>query len=160
METEELPSVYRAALVAGIRSACGCGPVAGFPVIDVRFVVTRVKWLDGVEAAAFEAAGHRAAQMALERVQAAIVEPIMRVTIDVPGEHAGAVYGDLGRMRATVINTASNGSDLSIEALVPLAETFGYITKLRSLTAGTATFSMEFDSYAAVPAATQEHLAR
>jgi len=160
VDPKVLPKRFVPFIEAGLRSAASCGPIAGYPVIGVRFILRACTYAEGPDLeATFEAAAHQAARLALEQALGVIIEPVMRVVVTVPQEHSGGVVGDLGRMRGVITHTEGLGTDLVIEADVPLAETFGYITKLRAMTKGTGTYTMEMLRYAPVPAAVQQRLA-
>lgn len=160
VDPKALPKRFVPAIEAGLQSACSCGPIAGYPVIDVRFTLRACTYAEGPDLEdTFEAAAHQAARLALERAVGVVIEPVMQMVVTVPQERSGGVVGDLGRMRAVVTHTDLLGTDLVIEAEVPLSETFGYITRLRTLTKGTGTYTMEMLRYAPVPAAVQQRLA-
>jgi len=157
---KRLPRRFLPAIERGIRGAITTGPVAGYPVIDIQVVLRSCTYLEVPDLEDhFEAAAHRAVRLGLEQAQAQVVEPVMLLTITVPQEYSGAVIGNLGRMRATVVNTEALGDELVVEAEAPLSETFGYITQLRAMTKGTGSFSMEFLRYAPVLPETQARLA-
>jgi len=158
-----LPQAYWEAASNGFSSALSCGPLAGYPMIDLRAILHKCVYTDGCVddmPALFEAAGHRAIRMGLAETQACVVEPWVLMTIESPPERVGAVVGDLGRMRASLLKTTQDTpSCVFIEAEAPLAETFGYITKLRALTKGCGSYSVEFLRYAPTLLVVQERLA-
>ncbi len=147
-----VPGEYVAAVRAGAREALDSGPVAGYPVLDVR-----VALVDGAAHAvdsselAFKNAAILGMREALRRADPVLLEPLVRIEVRVPEDHLGGVIGDLNGRRGQVVSQDSMGRLQVITATVPLAETFGYSTDLRSLTQGRATHSMEFDRYAPVP---------
>ncbi|MBU0493975.1 MAG: elongation factor G [Chloroflexi bacterium] len=136
----------------GVRDALAQGVVAGYPVADVS-----VTLLDGrfheVDSASmdFEIAGSMGARQAVRQAQPALLEPIMTIDLTVSEEYVGALVGDLGRRRGIVREMRVRGDRRVIIGEVPLAETFGYATDLRSMTQGRGTFTMEFTRYDLVP---------
>ncbi len=155
----EIPREFIPAAMQGVRDALETGPLAGYPVLDVIVTITGGDShpVDSSELA-FRTAGAMAARDALERAEPVLLEPIMRVEISTPEEFFGDVIGDLNGRRGHVIGVETRGSLHIVRALVPLAETFGYATDLRSLSQGRATYSMEFDHYEEVPRALAEKL--
>ncbi|HWQ29218.1 MAG TPA: elongation factor G, partial [Dehalococcoidia bacterium] len=155
----EIPREFIPAAMQGVRDALETGPLAGYPVLDVIVTITGGDShpVDSSELA-FRTAGAIATRDALERAEPVLLEPIMRVEISTPEEFFGDVLGDLNGRRGHVIGVETRGSLHIVRALVPLAETFGYATDLRSLSQGRATYSMEFDHYEEVPRALAEKL--
>ncbi|MFQ5381675.1 MAG: elongation factor G [Dehalococcoidia bacterium] len=143
---------YVSAVEQGAREALASGVLAGYPVLDVK-----VTLLDGsmhsVDSSemAFRSAGSIGVKEAARRASAVILEPVMKVEIRVPDEYIGAVVGDVNSRRGIVLGTEAHGKLQIVDALVPLAETFGYSTDLRSLSQGRASYSMEFEKYEEVP---------
>ena len=156
----EIPREFIPAAIQGVRDALETGTLAGYPVLDVVVTIAGGDShpVDSSELA-FRTAGSMAAKDALERAEPVLLEPIMRVEISTPEEFFGDVLGDLNGRRGHVIGVEARGSLHIVRALVPLAETFGYATDLRSLSQGRATYSMEFDHYEEVPRALAEKLA-
>ena len=97
-------------------------------------------------------------RQALERGSSVLLEPVMKMEVVTPEDHFGDVLGDIGGRRGHVQSTEPRGNAQVIEAQVPLSETFGYATDVRSMTQGRATYSMEFDHYARVPDALVEEI--
>jgi elongation factor G len=97
---------------------------------------------------------------ALERAGSVLLEPVMKLEVTTPEEHLGDVLGDIGGRRGHVLGTEMRGTAQVVLAMVPLAETFGYATDIRSLTQGRATYSMEFDHYEQVPANVADQVTR
>jgi elongation factor G len=128
------------------------GPLAGFPVIDFK-----VSLIDGAfhdvdsSVLAFEIASRAAMREGLKKAGAKLLEPIMKVEVVTPEEYTGGVIGDLTSRRGMINGQDSRGNANVIAAMVPLANMFGYINQLRSMTSGRAVFSMEFDHYDTVP---------
>jgi len=147
-----VPVEYIPAVEKGVTSVMAAGPVIGFPIVDVKFTLTDGAYHDvDSSALAFEAAGRAGFKEAIEKADPKILEPIMTVDLTVPWECAGDVIAELKKRRAVIRSTDGVGSSYAITALVPLANMFGYINSLRSLTGGRGQFSMRFDHYAQVP---------
>jgi elongation factor G len=148
----EIPREYIAPTEAGVKSALESGIVAGYPVIDVlvRLVGGDYHQVDSSEMA-FKTAGSMAFQAAMEKASPVLLEPVMKVEISTPEDFYGDVLSDIAKRRGTVVESEQRANLKVIRATVPLAETFGYATVLRSLTQGRASYSMEFDHYEEVP---------
>ncbi|GAB1361724.1 elongation factor G [Rhodobacter sp.] len=147
-----VPKEYIPGVEKGIKSVMDSGPLAGFPVIDFK-----VALIDGAfhdvdsSVLAFEIASRAAMREGLKKAGAKLLEPIMKVEVVTPEEYTGGVIGDLTSRRGMINGQDSRGNANVIAAMVPLANMFGYINQLRSMTSGRAVFSMEFDHYDAVP---------
>jgi len=155
----EVPREYIAPTEQGVRAALESGVLAGYPVIDVRVTLTGGDYheVDSSEMA-FKTAGSMAFQAAMERADPVLLEPLMKLEISTPDEFYGDVLGDISARRGTIQEYDQRGNLKVIRALVPLAETFGYATDLRSLTQGRASYSMEFAQYEEVPRAVAEKI--
>ena len=147
-----IPREYIPSVDKGIQGALDDGPVAGYPVVDVRVELVDGSYHD-VDSSemAFQIAGSMAAKEALKRANPVLLEPMMDVEVVVPEEFMGDVMGDLSARRGQIQGMDSRGGGQVIRALVPLSEMFGYATTVRSKTQGRATFTMQFNSYAEVP---------
>jgi elongation factor G len=147
-----VPKEYIPGVEKGIKSVMDSGPLAGFPVIDFK-----VQLVDGAfhdvdsSVLAFEIASRAAMREGLKKAGAKLLEPIMKVEVVTPEEYTGGVIGDLTSRRGMINGQDSRGNANVIAAMVPLANMFGYINTLRSMTSGRAVFSMSFDHYDAVP---------
>ncbi len=147
-----VPKEYIPGVEKGVRSVCDSGPLAGFPVIDFKVILT-----DGAfhevdsSVMAFELAARAAMRDGLRKAGARLLEPIMKVEVVTPEEYTGPVNGDLTRRRGQVRDQSLRGNASAIDALVPLANMFGYINNLRSITSGRANFTMQFSHYETVP---------
>ena len=143
-----IPREYIPAVEKGIQDALGVGPLSGYPVVDVKvnLVDGRYHEVDSSEMA-FRIAGSMAAKSAIDKARPMRLEPVMKLEIATPGEFLGDVLGDLGRRRAPIKSIEGAGDIQSVQARIPLAESFGYAGTLRSLTQGRATYSMEFERY-------------
>ena len=133
--------------------ALNSGPKAGYPVVDVAVAVVDGSFhaVDSSEMA-FQTAGSMGMRAALEHGGPVLLEPIMKLEVTTPDDHFGDVLGDISSRRGHIAGSDQRGNTRVISALVPLSETFGYSTDLRSMTQGRATYSMEFSRYAEVPA--------
>src|SRR5262245_31180410 len=148
-----IPREYIKSVDAGIREALDTGIYAGFPVVDVKATLYDGSYHD-VDSSemAFKIAGSMAVKDAFAKADPTILEPIMPVEVTMPEEFMGDVIGDLNSRRGQIEGMESRGSTQVVRAFVPLAQMFGYVTDLRSMTQGRATSSMEFSHYAEVPA--------
>jgi elongation factor G len=147
-----IPSEYIPAINKGCQDVMGEGPLAAFPVVGVRVNLTDGKYHD-VDSSdmAFRIAARNAMREAIRKASPKILEPMMKVEVETPEEYQGSVIGDLSSRRG-IIGAMNSRSEVSVvNASVPLAEMFGYSTALRSLTAGKATYSMEFESFVPAP---------
>jgi elongation factor G len=154
-----IPTEYIPAVEKGFLDCTEKGRLIGFPVIGLRVVLEDGKShnVDSSEMA-FRAAGRGAFRDVYAQAKPAVLEPIMKVEIEGPMEHQGAILKTVMQRRGTVIGTTESGGLSRLETEVPLAEMFGYATDLRSMTKGTAEFSMEFARYLPAPAEVQKEL--
>jgi len=147
-----VPKEYIPAVGQGAKEALQGGVLAGYPVLDVK-----VSLLDGsfhaVDSSemAFKNAGSIGVKEAVRRAGPVILEPIMKVEVRCPEDYFGAVVGDINSRRGMILGTEAVGNTQIVHSTIPLAETFGYSTELRSITQGRASYSMEFDHYEEVP---------
>lgn len=147
-----IPKNFIPAVEKGVREAMRSGPVAGYPVVDVR-----VTLFDGsfheVDSSdiAFQIAGSLAFKNAVVKANPVLLEPIMRVEIDVPEAFVGAVMNDLNSRRGRILGIDVEKYGKKISAEVPMAELLTYAAQLRALTQGMGNFTMEFDHYEEVP---------
>ena len=147
-----IPKEYIPAVDKGIQEAMQNGVLAGYPVVDFKVTLYDGSYheVDSSEMA-FKIAGSMAFKDACRKANAVLLEPLMKVEVEVPEEYMGDVIGDLNRRRGQ-INSMDDRMGLKIvNAFVPLAEMFGYSTDLRSATQGRGTYTMEFDHYGEVP---------
>ncbi len=147
-----VPREYIPGVEKGLAQARESGVLLGFPVIDFKVTLH-----DGAShdvdssVMAFEIAARSAFREAMRHASPKLLEPIMRVEVVTPDEHTGSVTGDLSSRRGQVQNMELRGNAQVVNAMVPLANMFGYINTLRSMTQGRAQFTMQFDHYAEVP---------
>jgi elongation factor G len=156
-----VPTQYIAACEKGFRGCMAKGPKLEFPLTGIRVVLN-----DGASHSvdssdmAFQAAARGAFLQAYPKAKPIVQEPIMKVVAETPTEYQGAVMGSLNQRRGMIVGAQDEGVMCAIEALVPLAEMFGYATVLRSLTQGKAQFTMEFAAYRQVPQSIAEEISK
>jgi elongation factor G len=149
-----VPKEYIPGVEKGLDSVMNSGPLAGFPVVDVK-----VQLIDGAyhdvdsSALAFEIASRAAFREAMQKGGAVLLEPIMKVEVVTPEDYTGSVIGDLTGRRGQIQGQDMRGNAIVINAMVPLANMFGYVNTLRSFSQGRANFTMQFDHYEQVPSA-------
>jgi elongation factor G len=147
-----IPKEFIPAVEKGLRETITSGPLAGYPVVDVK-----VRLIDGsyhdVDSSemAFKIAASMAFKEGFRKADPVLLEPIMKIEVVTPEDYIGDVMGDLSRRRGVLRGQEDTPSGKVIDATVPLGEMFGYATSLRSQTQGRATFTMEFDHYADAP---------
>ncbi len=147
-----VPKEYVPAVDKGIREAMTSGPMAGYPVVDIK-----IKLIDGSyhevdsNEMAFKIAASMGFKEGFNKANPVLLEPIMKVEVVTPEDYMGDVMGDLSRRRGVLQGSDDSPSGKLINAQVPLGEMFGYATSLRSMSQGRATFTMEFDHYAEAP---------
>ena len=147
-----VPKEYVPGVEKGIKSVMDSGPLAGFPVIDFKVALIDGAYHDvDSSVLAFEIAARAAMREGLRKAGAKLLEPIMKVEVVTPEEYTGGIIGDLTSRRGMVNGQDSRGNANVIDAFVPLANMFGYINTLRSMSSGRANFTMQFDHYEAVP---------
>jgi elongation factor G len=147
-----VPKEYIPGVEKGLESVLGAGVLAGFPVVDLK-----VRLVDGnyhdvdSSALAFEIASRAALREGLQKGGSVLLEPIMKVEVVTPEDYTGSVIGDLNSRRGQIQGQDMRGNANVINAMVPLANMFGYVNNLRSFSQGRATFTMQFDHYEQVP---------
>ncbi|WP_298224410.1 elongation factor G [Acidocella sp.] len=147
-----VPKEYIPAVEKGIRNQADTGVLAGFPTVDFNFALVDGKYHDvDSSALAFEIAAKACFREGMKKAGPVILEPIMDVEVTTPNDHVGDVVGDLNRRRGMIQNQEASGSTVIVRAHVPLKEMFGYISNLRSMTKGRASFTMQFHHYDPVP---------
>ncbi len=147
-----IPKEYVPAAEQGMKEACESGILAGYPVIDLKATLVDGSYheVDSSEMA-FKIAGSMAIKDAVMKASPVLLEPTMKVEVEVPENFLGDVIGDLNSRRGQVEGMGSEDGIAKVSAKVPLAEMFGYATDIRSMTQGRGIFSMEFSHYAEVP---------
>ena len=147
-----VPREYIPVTDKGLQEAMESGILAGFPMIDVKATLFDGSYHDvDSNEMAFKVAASLALKEARNKCKPVLLEPIMNVQIIVPEEYLGNVMGDITARRGRPMGQEARGNTLAIEAMVPLAEMFGYVTTLRSNTQGRGNFTMTFDHYEEVP---------
>ena len=154
-----IPKQYLPAVEKGFRQAQAQGPLAQYPIVGILAVLEDGSYheVDSSDMA-FQIAARNCFRETFLKMGPVLLEPVMSLQVECPTSFQGAVTGDLGRRRGLVLGTQVLGHVAKIEAEVPLAETFGYATDLRSATQGQGTFTMELARYQKVPAALQEEI--
>ena len=148
-----VPKEYIPGVEKGINSVMGAGILAGFPVVDVKATLIDGAYHDvDSSVLAFEIASRAAFREALQKGGSVLLEPIMKVEVVTPEEYTGSCIGDLNSRRGQIQGQDVRGNANVINAMVPLANMFGYVNQLRSFSQGRATFTMQFDHYEQVPA--------
>jgi translation elongation factor EF-G len=147
-----VPKEYIPGVEKGLQSVVGAGVVAGFPVVDIK-----VELIDGAfhevdsSALAFEIASRAALREALQKGGSVLLEPVMKVEVTTPEDYTGSVIGDLNSRRGQIQGQDMRGNAVVINAMVPLANMFGYVNTLRGMSQGRASYTMQFDHYEQVP---------
>ena len=154
-----VPKEYVPGVEKGLEQAKESGSIAGFPVIDFE-----VELIDGAShdvdssVLAFEIAARAAFREAMQKASPKLLEPVMKVEVITPEEYMGDIIGDLNSRRGNVGGMDQRGNARAIDAMVPLANMFGYINTLRSMSQGRAQYSMQFDHYEQVPQAVADEV--
>ena len=154
MPREFIPGVEK-----GLKQAKETGVIAGFPVIDFK-----VELVDGAShdvdssVLAFEIAARAAFREAMDKASPRLLEPVMKVEVLTPEDYVGDIIGDINSSRGQVGGMDQRGNARAIDAMVPLANMFGYINTLRSMSQGRAQYSMQFDHYEQVPQAVADEV--
>jgi len=148
-----VPKEYIPGVEKGLESVLGSGVLAGFPVVDLKVTLTDGKYHDvDSSALAFEICARQCLREALQKAKPVLLEPIMKVEVVTPEDYTGSVIGDLNSRRGQIQGQDMRGNANVINAMVPLMNMFGYVNNLRSMSQGRATFTMQFDHYAELPA--------
>jgi elongation factor G len=149
-----VPKEYIPGVEKGLESVLGSGVLAGFPVVDLKVALIDGAYHDvDSSALAFEICARSALREALQKGAPVLLEPIMKVEVVTPEDYTGSVIGDLNSRRGQIQGQDVRGNANVINAMVPLANMFGYVSNLRSMSQGRATFTMQFDHYEQVPQA-------
>lgn len=156
-----VPREYIPSVDAGLKDSMNAGPLAGFPLVDLKAKLYDGSYHDvDSSEAAFKIAASLALREAAKTAGAVILEPIMKVDIVVPEDNLGDVMGHVSARRGLLEGQEQRGNAMMVHAKVPLSEMFGYATTLRSSTQGRGTFQMAFDHYEAVPKNVQEEIVK
>jgi elongation factor G len=147
-----IPREYIPSVEKGMRESAENGHMIGFPIIDFEIKLTDGAYHDvDSSALAFEIAGRAAMREVAAKAGIKLLEPVMKVEVVTPEEFMGDVIGDLNSRRGQIQGTDSRGIAQVVEAIVPLANMFGYVNQLRSFSQGRASYSMQFSHYEEVP---------
>jgi elongation factor G len=149
-----VPKEFIPGVEKGLESVLGSGVLAGFPVVDLKVTLIDGRYHEvDSSALAFEICARGALREALQKGDSVLLEPIMKVEVVTVAEYTGSVIGDLNSRRGHIQGQDVRGNANVINAMVPLANMFSYVNNLRSMSQGRATFTMQFDHYAELPAA-------
>jgi elongation factor G len=147
-----VPKEFIPGVEKGLNSVLTSGVLAGFPVVDIKIALTDGAYHEvDSSAIAFEIAARAALREGLQKAGSILLEPIMKVEVTTPEDYLGGVIGDLNSRRGHIVGTTIRGNAQIINAMVPLANMFGYINILRSMSQGRASYTMQFDHYDQVP---------
>ena len=154
-----VPKEYIPGVEKGYESVLTSGPLIGFPVVDVSVALVDGKYHDvDSSALAFEIATRAGLREGLKLAGPVLLEPIMKVEVVTPEDYLGSVIGDLNSRRGHIAGTDSRGNAQVVNAMVPLANMFGYVNTLRSMSQGRAQYTMQFDHYEQVPQAVAQEV--
>ena len=154
-----VPKEYIPGVQKGVRSVIDSGVFAGFPMLDVKVTLVDGAYHDvDSSVMAFEIAGRQGFREGARKAAPKLLEPMMKVEVMTPEDYVGGIIGDLTSRRGQVRGQESRGNAAVISAMVPLANMFGYVNTLRSMSQGRAQFTMQFDHYAQVPQAVAEEV--
>jgi elongation factor G len=155
----DIPKEYIPAIEAGVKEALESGVVAGYPIVDIKAALFDGSFheVDSSDIA-FKMAGSIALKEGARKAKPIILEPIMKLEVVMPAQFLGDVIGDLNSRRGHIDGIETHGETCVVRAIVPLAETFGYATILRSLSQGRAAYSLEFYCYRQLPANLAEQI--
>ncbi len=147
-----IPKEYIPSVEKGMRETAETGSLIGFPIIDFAIELIDGKYHDvDSSALAFEIAGRAAMREVAQQSGIKLLEPVMKVEVVTPEDYLGDVIGDLNSRRGQVQGTDSRGNAQTVDAIVPLANMFGYVNELRSFSQGRAQYTMQFSHYEEVP---------
>jgi len=154
-----VPREYIPSVEKGFRASLSKGPIAGFPIVGVKATLSDGSYHD-VDSSdmAFQICARAGFREAFLNTKPVLLEPIMKIEVEVPADFQGPVTGELNKRRGLIISTETVGNTSTIIAEVPLAETFGYSTDLRSMTQGQGVFTMEFSKYRPTPGNVQKEI--
>ena len=154
-----IPKQYIPAIEKGFRSMLAKGPIAKYPVVGLAVSIEDGSYheVDSSDMA-FQVCAQTCMRENFAKTKPVLLEPVMRIEIECPSQFQGSVVGNLTSRRGLVLSTEMTGAEVRIEGEVPLAETFGYSTDLRSMTQGQGTFTMEFARYKRLPKSLEEEV--
>ncbi len=147
-----VPKEYIPGVEKGLESVIGSGILAGFPIVDIRVELTDGAYHEvDSSALAFEIAARAGLREALQKAACVLLEPVMKVEVVTPEDYTGSVIGDLNSRRGQIQGQDMRGNAVVVNAMVPLANMFGYVNNLRSMSQGRANYTMQFSHYEEVP---------
>ena len=147
-----IPKEFIPPIEQGVKQTCESGILSGYPLIDIKVTLVDGSYHDvDSNEMAFKVAGSMAVRDAVDKAAPVVLEPMMKVEVEVPEEYLGDVIGDLNSRRGNIEGMNSDSGIAKVDAQVPLAKMFGYATDIRSKTQGRGIFSMEFSEYSDVP---------
>jgi elongation factor G len=147
-----IPKEYIPSVEKGMRETAMTGSLIGFPIIDFEISLNDGAYHDvDSSALAFEICARGAMREVAQKAGIKLLEPIMKVEVVTPEEYLGDVIGDMNSRRGQIQGTDTRGNAQTVDAMVPLANMFGYVNSLRSFTQGRASYSMQFSHYDEVP---------
>ncbi len=154
-----IPRQFIPPVEAGIKEAMETGGVIGYPVVDIKATLYDGKYheVDSSELA-FKIAGSMALKEGIARGKPVLLEPVMKLEVVIPREYVGDIIADLSSRRGNIESMETEAETCIIHAVIPLAESFGYTTTIRSLSQGRATHSLEFHRYRELPAGLVEQI--
>jgi len=154
-----IPREYIPSVEKGFRAVLNKGPIAGFPIVGLKAILDDGSYHE-VDSSymAFQICGQNCLRETFPQAKPVLLEPVVKVEIEVPTTFQGPVAGELTSRRGMILSSEVHGNTAVIEGEVPLAETFGYSTDLRSMTQGQGTFTMEFSKYRRVPSSIQQEI--
>jgi len=156
-----IPKEYIPGVMKGVESVMGNGVLAGFPVQGLKATLVDGAYHDvDSSVLAFEIAGRAAAREGLRKAGSKLMEPMMKVEVVTPEEYMGDVIGDINSRRGQIAELGERGNAKTVEAMVPLANMFQYVSSLRSMSKGRASYSMELNAYDIVPPNVQEEVVK
>jgi elongation factor G len=147
-----IPREFISSVEKGVKDSVSKGVIAGYPLVDVKVTVYDGSYHD-VDSSdvAFQIAASMAMKDGVKAAGPVLLEPVMKVEVTTPEEFFGSIVGDLNSRRGRIMGSEDRGNSRVVDAMIPLAEMFGYITDLRGMSQGRASFTMEFDHYEEVP---------
>jgi elongation factor G len=147
-----IPKEFIPPIEQGVKQTCESGILSGYPLIDIKVTLVDGSYHDvDSNEMAFKVAGSMAVRDAVNQAAPVVLEPMMKVEVEVPEDYLGDVIGDLNSRRGNIEGMNSDSGIAKVDAQVPLAKMFGYATDIRSKTQGRGIFSMEFSEYSDVP---------
>jgi elongation factor G len=160
LSPQRLPVEFARAVQGAVQESLAAGVLSGYPLVDIEVTLVNVRFIEGeASEPVFHGAAAIAFSQGLQRAEAILLEPIMKIEVVVPEEHTGDIIADVNARRGEIQGLEPlPGSAQAVRGTVPLAEMFGYATDMRSATQGRGAFTMEFSHYASVPETVSERI--